>query len=178
MNHYKTFTLFPAQERGFTLLLAALISSVVLSVGTAIYVIAHKQLLLSSLSRDSQFAFYAADTAAECALYWDSRQNYFATTTPVLATAATCDAVALTLSGSQPSQPYTYPYSIQFQLMLNNKCTNTNVLKECVGGSLDPTCLSAGNSVRTTIHADGYNVTCAATTTSATTLERSVELSY
>jgi len=63
-------------SRGFTLLLAALVASIVLALGTSIYEIATKEVQLSSLGRDSQFAFYAADTAAECALYWDFRYNY------------------------------------------------------------------------------------------------------
>lgn len=70
-----------SKERGFTLLLAALVASIVLALGTAIYSIAIKQLTLSSLGRDSQFAFYAADTMAECALYNDIRLGAFATST-------------------------------------------------------------------------------------------------
>src|SRR5229473_174899 len=64
-------------QKGFTLLLAALISSIVLSLGAAIFSIAQKELALSSVGRNSQFAFYAADTAAECALYWDVRFSAF-----------------------------------------------------------------------------------------------------
>lgn len=66
-------------RRGFTLLLAALVATIVLSLGAAIYTIAFKQVVLSSIGRDSQLAFYAADTMAECALYWDVRQNIFST---------------------------------------------------------------------------------------------------
>src|SRR3990167_2209689 len=71
-------------SRGFTLLLAALVSSIVLAVGAAIFGIAQKQVLLSAIGRDSQLAFYAADTAAECALYWDFRCNYFASSTALI----------------------------------------------------------------------------------------------
>src|SRR3990167_7483874 len=73
-----------SSERGFTLLLAAIVSSIVLAVGAAIFGIAQKQVLLSAIGRDSQFAFYAADTAAECALYWDFRCNYFASSTALI----------------------------------------------------------------------------------------------
>src|SRR3989338_2338056 len=64
-------------EAGFTLLLAALVGSIVLAIGSSIFVIAQKQLILSSIGRESQFAFYAADTGAECALYWDIRHDSF-----------------------------------------------------------------------------------------------------
>lgn len=69
------------KERGFTLLLAALISSIVLALGTSVFGLVQKELVLSSIGRDSQFAFYAADSAAECALYWDIRHGIFSTTT-------------------------------------------------------------------------------------------------
>ena len=45
-------------------LLAALVASVALSLGSSIYEIVSKELVLSSIGQDSQYAFYAADTAA------------------------------------------------------------------------------------------------------------------
>lgn len=67
------------KNKGFALLYSVLIASVLLAIGLAIFNITIKELLLSSLGRDSQFAFYAADTGAECALYWDFKGNAFAT---------------------------------------------------------------------------------------------------
>ncbi|MEK7152223.1 MAG: hypothetical protein AAB523_02540 [Patescibacteria group bacterium] len=60
-------------NRGFVLSLAVLISGILLSIGLAIFSNALKELILSSSGRESQFAFYAADTGGECALYWDIR---------------------------------------------------------------------------------------------------------
>jgi len=51
-------------QHGFTLLLAVLVASLLTSVGLAMASIAQKQLVLSSVGRDSQYAFYAADTGA------------------------------------------------------------------------------------------------------------------
>lgn len=65
------------RQRGFTILLAALVASLVLSLGLSIVVIVRKSITLSSIGRDSQFAFYAADSGAECALYWDIRHDHF-----------------------------------------------------------------------------------------------------
>ncbi|TSC86137.1 MAG: hypothetical protein G01um10148_643 [Parcubacteria group bacterium Gr01-1014_8] len=74
---------FPKEKsRGFTLLLSALIASLSLALGLAIVTIARKSVILSSIGRDSQFAFYAADTGAECALYWDIRHELFSTSSP------------------------------------------------------------------------------------------------
>jgi|TARA_Y100000310_G_scaffold345866_1_gene471954 hypothetical protein len=68
-------------KKGFTLLLAVLISSLLLAIGLAIFNITIKELLLASSGRESQFAFYSADTGTECALYWDLKQGAFSTST-------------------------------------------------------------------------------------------------
>lgn len=59
------------KEKGFTLLFAVLVSSLVISIGATIMSIALRQTILSSTSRESQYAFYAANTILECATYWD-----------------------------------------------------------------------------------------------------------
>jgi len=177
-------------QRGFTLLLAALVSSIVLAVGAAIFGIAQKQVLLSAIGRDSQFAFYAADTAAECALYWDFRCNYFATSTDLVTCAnpqPTCDTKQFQATGRPASAPY-YPYTmvsakIDFFAdvpVSGNLCAQVSVLK-CQGTlNADGTCTSGGSTapIRTVIHADGYSTNCASIQTSARALQRSVELRY
>ncbi len=68
------------KEKGFTLLFAVLLSVLVLAVGASVINIAMKQVILTGIGRESQFAFYAANTGIECALYWDySDSNIFAT---------------------------------------------------------------------------------------------------
>lgn len=59
------------EKRGFALLFSVLVSSILLTIGLGIFSITYKELLLSSSDRESQIAFYAADTGTECALYWD-----------------------------------------------------------------------------------------------------------
>jgi hypothetical protein len=59
------------KEKGFTLLFAVLVSTLVLAVGASIISMALRQVVLSGIGRDSQFAFYASNTGIECALYWD-----------------------------------------------------------------------------------------------------------
>ena len=60
-----------SDKKGFTLLFAILVSVLVLAVGASMITIALKQVILSGAGRESQFAFYAANTGVECALYWD-----------------------------------------------------------------------------------------------------------
>jgi len=58
-------------RRGFTLLFAVLVGGLLLALGIAISSIAVKEIVLSSSGRESQFAFYAADSGIECVLFWD-----------------------------------------------------------------------------------------------------------
>ncbi|MDP1624899.1 MAG: hypothetical protein Q8L64_03945 [bacterium] len=67
-------------QGGFAMLFAVLTSSVLLSIGLSIFNLTIKEIVLSSSGRESQFAFYAADTGIECAFYWDFKGvNVFAT---------------------------------------------------------------------------------------------------
>lgn len=60
-------------KRGFTIFFAVLVSSLALAVGLAIYDLLSRELILSQTATQSQYAIYAADTGAECALYWDNK---------------------------------------------------------------------------------------------------------
>lgn len=161
--------------RGFTLLLAALVASIVLALGSSIFVIARKQVTLSSLGRDSQFAFYAADTGAECALYWDIRQGAFGSSTP--ATPPTCAAQVLgeTVTSGDRTAP---PYTIEFDMDLFANADG-------IAGTFDDNGYCARVTVSkdtahpyTLIKADGYSTPCSTTETSARALQRSVFLRY
>ena len=162
-----------SKQSGFTLLLSALVASIVLSLGSSIFLIAKKQILLSSLGRDSQFAFYAADTGAECALYWDVRYNAFATTT--VAATPTCDGTELDVEiGDFP----TLPYTMQFQLDLFVNGDGVTGTSDDGGYCTVVTIRKDDENPFTKIHADGYSTSCAAKDTSARALQRSVELHY
>lgn len=69
--------LLPPRSRGFTLLIAIIFMSVMLSFGLALGSLGYKQQVLASNAIASQYAFYVADTALECALYADQQQNLF-----------------------------------------------------------------------------------------------------
>lgn len=155
-------TKLPDSSRGFTLLLASLVVAIVLAVGSSIFEIAQKELTLSSIGRDSQFAFYAADTAAECALYWDVRYSYFATIPPP-GVDPTCNNKPLNAVGHSTM----YPYTVTFQFEPNGYCAIVSVEKTNSGGSL-----------HTHIRADGFSTSCALIATNPRTLQRSVELNY
>jgi Tfp pilus assembly protein PilX len=57
--------------KGFTLFLAMIVTATLLLVAAGVATIAVRQSLISTAGRESQIAFYAADTGMECALFWD-----------------------------------------------------------------------------------------------------------
>ncbi|HUO50129.1 MAG TPA: hypothetical protein VMU25_00975 [Candidatus Paceibacterota bacterium] len=166
-----------SKKRGFTLLLAALVSSIALSLGTSIYTIVSKEILLSSIGRNSQFAFYAADTGAECALFWDERSdihpNTFATSSASQGTAASvmCDNVSAPVtiaSASANAATSTFEVALFQDVAAGGFCTDVTVAKFIDGTG----------AVRTYVDVNGYNVACNAIAGSPNALQRSVQLQY
>ncbi|MDB5194039.1 MAG: seg [Parcubacteria group bacterium] len=74
------------------MLIAIIITGTLLLVATAIMNTSVKQAFLSSAGRESQYAFYAADSGTECAIYWDAKdpQGYSAFSTSTAST-ITCN---------------------------------------------------------------------------------------
>ena len=130
------------------------------------FAITKKEVILSSLGRDSQFAFYAADTGVECALFWDVRYGYFGITAPpgVVPPDPRCDTQSLNASGRTGS----YPQTMSFRFEPGGRCVDVTVAK---------TQNIVTQVVSTTIHADGYNTSCAGLDNQGT-LQRSVEIQY
>ena len=59
------------KNQGVVLLYAVLMVSIVLTVSLSLLNITFKQIILSATNRDSKIAYYAADSALQCAFYWD-----------------------------------------------------------------------------------------------------------
>ncbi|MES2134903.1 MAG: pilus assembly PilX N-terminal domain-containing protein [Patescibacteria group bacterium] len=151
-------------QRGFTLLLAVLIGSILIAIGSAIFNIVSKQIILSSSGRESQFAFFAADTGIECALYWDVKQSAFATTSPL--TQVACGGgladVTRTPGGTALRPTYTSVFSFPLDGGVTNPCVIVTVVK-----TFYPT--------ETVVASQGYN-TCV--TTNPLRLERAIRVQY
>ncbi len=61
--------------KGFTIFFAMLVAALSLSIGLAIYDLTAREIDLSNTATQSQYAIYAADTGAECVLYWDGKYS-------------------------------------------------------------------------------------------------------
>ena len=113
------------------------------------FTFSRKQVTLAALGRDSQFAFYSADTAAECALYWDQQKNAFDYTTPLGAGSLLCNTLGAT---SYVTNQLTTPNRrvTTFVIPCNPNTGGTTQL-----GKITVNKWSTGS---TTVFATGYNI--------------------
>lgn len=171
--------LYKNKQRAFTLLFAALVTSLLLSVGLAIFNITLQQFLLASAGRESQYAFYAADSGIECALYFDKKGQYFTEQSPFYFPDGEPGhevGPTITCNEMQSADPLvlsdTSPYKTQYNINLGSPvaCDLTKpsfalVVTKTVNAS----------STNTTIESRGYN-TC--DTNNARRVERGLRVDY
>jgi Tfp pilus assembly protein PilE len=121
--------------RGFVILFTVLIASIILAIALGIASVSYREVLLSSTANNAEFSFFAADTGAECALYWDIQQSAFGATlvTP------SCGGSAVTMTSS--SSPFGFRFATS-----TDGCASVTIDKS------DPT--------TTKIESLGYNVAC------------------
>lgn len=180
---------------GFVLAFALLLSSVVLALAFGIFNILLKELVLTSSARDSQIAFYAADSGVECALYWDTHseigkdaQGSFATSSfSVASNGSTFRSgnINTTTGAPIPKSPDAVrcmganvtnitiattgtSATTGFTATLNNNpnvCSIIKIIK------------TPGQSIETTIQSYGYN-RCDLDNTSTRKVERAIVVTY
>ena len=61
-----------SNSKGFAILYAVLMVSIVLTISLTLLDISYKQLILSSINEESKLAYYAAVSALNCVTYWDT----------------------------------------------------------------------------------------------------------
>ncbi len=76
INHTKKMFV-ENNKSGFAMLFAVLLSSVLVAIGISLFNISLKELTVATSARDSEIAYYAADSARECAVYWDIVKGAF-----------------------------------------------------------------------------------------------------
>lgn len=147
-------------ENGYTLLFSVLISSLLLAIGLAILNISTKEVALSSAARESEFAFYAADSGAECAMRWDF-QGALATTTANAT--VTCNGTTEGAVYSNAGGVWTVTLDDNSQSG-KNPCFSVTVEKKYVSSNL-----------KTKIESRGYN-TC--DVNNPRRVERAIKIEY
>ena len=167
-----------SKQKGFAMLFAVLVSSVLLAVGLSIFNLTVKELSLSASGRESQFAFFAADSGAECALYWDIKgSQVFATSsasvtnrtpTPTNPDCIDTQSAAQTVDIYNNVTASAQSATTQFNLTIPNGatpyCATVIVTKD-----------SSSGLTKTTIDSRGYN-TCDVNNTNR--VERALKITY
>ena len=168
MQHKKTAN----PTRGITLLVAVILSSVVLSVALSLLDVAYKQQLLASTAKQSQYAFYAADSAMECALYYDQKQNAFDYTSPSAGNTIRCGNMAI-LNYASPTIVTGVGGNLK-KYTFNISCTGSDVRGSVTVLKSDGSGL-CNNTNHTCIYTSGYS-TC--DTTDPRRIERGLKVLY
>jgi hypothetical protein len=158
--------------RGFTVFFAVLVSSLALAVGLALYDLFSRELVLSQTTTQSQYAIYAADTGAECALYWDNKYPGANGITSAFATSTnTTPGTNLLCNGTDISTLWGTPQ------VTATAATTTFTLM--FGGASGPCATivvaKSGDPSRTTVVSHGYN-TCQ--NGGIVRLERALQIDY
>jgi Tfp pilus assembly protein PilX len=136
---------------GFTLLLALITANIVLIISLGVYGIIIREIELSGLGRESQIAFYAADSGIECVLYWDVKKGLLSTTTP---TTIECLGQSFSVGGSLITS---------FKLNFNN-------------GACAKVIVNKTNPSVTQVDSYGYNFDCDSSLSRK--VERGIRITY
>jgi hypothetical protein len=165
--------------KGFALLVSIIFMSVMLSIGLALGSLAYKQQVLASSAVESQYAFYAADTALECALYSDQQAPgrpfayVYSDVTP-MTPSMKCDGNSGTPVGLGYTKGGLWTFK-ESKVPVNNSknCADVTIYKY-PPNSTD----SSGNPISTYIFAQGYDVPCGVLGTSARITARGLKAHY
>ena len=160
-------------RRGFALLVAVIFMSVMLTLGLALGALAYKQSKLTGTTIESQYAFYAADSALECVLYVDQQSNLFAYPSPEPASAPTmsCGGTNSTFPSAFPTGIVSYTpteWVIAERVSLDSgaHCADVTIYKPL-----------QSSSAKTYLFSQGYNVPCSSVG-GPTTVARGLEAYY
>lgn len=118
-------------NKGFTLILAVLISSIVLAIGLAMFNISVKQTLLSYTARESHFAFYAADSGLECTEYWEYVNDWFniAKTPPGNTDNITCNGSSIAVTYSTAGANFIRTFTLNLGTPPDAPCAEVTITK-------------------------------------------------
>lgn len=161
----KSYNFISQYSKGFALIFTLMIVSIISVISAGMLNSSFKQMVLSSLARDSEISFYQADTAADCALYADLMASQ---TNPSLFTTNggvwSCGGYDLNIeTGSNGSFTLKSPDDI---VNSNKPCFDINIEKIPTADPL---------IYKTDITARGYNI---CNKSNPKVVEREIEITY
>ena len=140
-------------NRGFVILFAIIIATMIMLIGAGIYTTAFKETVLASAATESQIALFAADTGMECALYHE-----FVARGQVGATGVACAGESQNeeQDSQGPNAQGLYSYSFAFAVEGSPACGTVEVNRDVPRSIDDPD--GVGGNIGTEIIARGYNI--------------------
>lgn len=170
INIMKNFCL--KNQNGYAILFTVVIVSAVSIITAGLTSAIYKQIILSSLAKDSQSAFYQADTAGDCALYADTVEYAKFLSVPSVPSIFDTQDVAWSCGGLELLiTPNANGLSSGYSLIpeqVDSPCFSIDVTKTITGVSPD-------EITETKIIAKGYNI---CDKTNSRTVEREIEINY
>jgi len=154
------------QKDGFAVLFSVMLASFLITLGISIFSISLKEVMITTSVRDSQVAYYVADSARECALYWDVKQGAFPACfeddctnvadypTPVEVQNITCNGTSTSLTFTKTgSTGSTYSASLKNFFAMSSAdesqpVSDIKIIKEWIPDT---------KSIKTTIETRGHN---------------------
>jgi hypothetical protein len=158
------------EKKGFAVLFSVMLASFLITLGISIFSISLKEIMITTSTRDSQIAYYAADSARECVLYADVKKGSFppcfdnegnfidctGQTIPNINPTVVCNGISETVPFTHPpylssSVYYTgesvIPDFFKYSSEINSPRADIKITKE----------YSPGGSIKTTIESYGHN---------------------
>jgi Tfp pilus assembly protein PilX len=150
----KKDTLKKNKKKGISLIIALITMTLLLSLSFSIGGIILRQLKLTNINVNSQSSFYAADSALECALYWDASTDGTIGvgdfTTAIFGTTTVYTSNNPIKCGPNTSNPLSFTKTVALDIATTtfdidygqNTCARVQIVK---------------NPYRTSIYTSGYN---------------------
>ncbi len=134
------------KDRGYAILFAILMISIILAITLGILNIAVKEFNFTITARDSYISFFAADSVGECALY------AYKSSTPDAPASIQCDTIngPQTITPSSVSVGNVTRYAYAPDISVLNGCGRVEIVIDN----------SVSQVTTTTINAKGYNIAC------------------
>lgn len=140
----------------FTVAVVGIISMITMGLSNAAY----KQMVLSSVAKDSTTAFYQSDLASECALYADDTDFYLNPS----GTAFSCAGYSLSYNVNDMGSGVVKYALNPTDATLNSKCFNIMITKT-----------ETASAITTVVESKGYNI---CNPNNIRTVERAVKVIY
>ncbi|MEO5635113.1 MAG: hypothetical protein ABIS26_00715 [Candidatus Paceibacterota bacterium] len=136
------------KNKGFVILFAVTLASILLAIALGVSSVALNEARFGTSTKDTNNAFVAADTGAECALFYDKFSTKNFPIDGVGRTASvTCAGVSNTVSYTQDTNKVTYSYFIPTLGSSSTGCAKVTIFKD---NTVSP--------MKVTVTSTGYNI--------------------